>query len=99
MLPALLLATALSLRDIVVVNQSPEAIFTVRVGHVADGTWSDDLLGFARVIDVSRGVAVRFPVDLSVCNYDVQATLRSGTVVVVPSVNLCAADHLDVKPN
>lgn len=99
MLAALVLASALSLREVIVVNQSPEAIFAIRVGHTTDGTWSDDLLGFARVIDVSRGVAVRFPIDLSVCNYDVQATLRSGSVVVVPSVNLCAADHLDVKPD
>ena len=98
MLP-LLLAAALSVRDIVVINQSAEAIFALRVGRVSDGTWSDDLLGFAEVIDVSRGASVRIPVDLSVCNYDVQATLRSGAVVVVPSVNLCAADHLDVKPN
>jgi hypothetical protein len=96
---ALTLAVALSLRDIVFVNQTHIPIFHIRIGHVTDGTWSDDLLGFADVIDVSRGVPLHVPVDPGICTYDVQATLRNDAVVVVPSVNLCTTDHLEIRLN
>ena len=93
------LVAAIHLRDITVVNRTDTAIFTLRIGHLPDGGWSDDLLGFANVIDVSRGVHVYVPVDPAVCTYDVQATLRGGAVVVVPSVDLCTADSLNIKPS
>ena len=91
------LAAALTLRDIVFINQAPEAVFNVRIGHTQDNAWSDDLLGFADVIDVSRGVVVHVPVDPTICTYDVKATLRSGAAVLIPNVNLCTIDHLALK--
>jgi hypothetical protein len=94
---SVVLAAALTLRDIVFINQAAEAVFNVRIGHVADSTWSDDLLGFADVIDVSRGVSLHVPVDPSVCTYDVKATLRSGAVVLIPNVNLCTIDRLPIQ--
>lgn len=96
---AVVLAATLALRDIVFINQMPEAVFNVRIGHTQDNTWSDDLLGFADVIDVSRGVTVHVPIDPTVCTYDVKATLRSGAVVLVPNVNLCTIDRLSLKPS
>ena len=98
MMPVVL-AVALTLRDIVFINQVPEAVFNVRIGHAQDNTWSDDLLGFADVIDVSRGVTVHVPIDPTICTYDVKATLRSGAVVLIPNVNLCTIDHLALKPS
>lgn len=96
---ALVLVAAVTLRDVTVVNRMDTAIFSLRVGRSQENTWSDDLLGFANVIDVSRGVVVHVPIDSTTCTYDVQATLRGGAVVVIPSVDLCATDTLDVKPS
>src|SRR5215469_12166606 len=99
MMAPLLFAATLNLRDIVFINKMSEAVFSVKIGHTQDSTWGDDLLGFANVIDVSRGVTIHVPVDPAICTYDVKATMRSGAVVVMPNVNLCTADKLEVKPS
>lgn len=97
MLGAAVLAANLVLRDITVVNRTDQAIFTLRIGNSADGAWGDDLLGFAKVIDLGRGITVHVPTDPGNCVNDVQATLRDGRVVVVPQVNLCTVETIDIQ--
>lgn len=96
---AVLLAASLALtsaRDVVVINTGNDAIFALRVGDAQAARWSDDLLGFAGVIDVSRGRTVALPVDRRHCLGDVEATFRGGATVVVRNVNLCRVQHLAI---
>jgi hypothetical protein len=92
-----LIAATLTSRPILVVNAGDDAIFTLRVGHFEPADWSDDILGFSDVIDVSRGRVIRVPYDPGACSYDLQATYRNGAVVVKHNVNLCTVDRIDFK--
>jgi hypothetical protein len=91
------LVATLASRSVLVVNAGDDAIFALRVGHVAAADWGDDMLGFADVIDVSRGRVIRIRYNPTTCAYDIQATYRSGTVVVMRNVNICTADRIDFK--
>jgi hypothetical protein len=97
MIAAVALIATLSSRSVLVVNAGDDAIFAVRVGHVAPADWSADILGFSDVIDVSRGLVLRIPYDPATCTYDLQATYRNGSVVVKRNLNLCTIDRIDFK--
>lgn len=85
---ALLLALALA-RDVVFVDAGARPIYSLRVGHARSGSWTDDLLGFAGVVDVSSGREVRVPVDDRDCLLDIRATFDDGNAVVLTDVDLC----------
>ena len=80
-------------RSVLVLNGGNEAIFTLRVGHSATNAWSDDLLGFASVVDVGRGVDVTIDVDPAVCTYDLTATYGDGHTQM-QTVDLCTVDRV-----
>jgi len=91
------LVATLATKQLLIVNSGDDAIFALRVGHAAAGDWGNDILGFADVIDVSRGRVVRVSFDDASCTYDLQATYRNGTVVVRRDLNLCTATRVDFK--
>ncbi len=80
-------------RSVLVHNAGNEAIFTLRIGHGADGRWSADLLGFGRVVDVSRGNEIVVDVDPGICTYDLIATYGDGHTQV-RSADLCSVDRV-----
>ena len=97
MILAALLATALDVRPVLVVNAGDEAILSFRVGNASTSTWSDDVLGFDDVIEVSKGRVLRIPYDRTNCIGDVQATYRDGSVVVKRDLDLCTVERIDFR--
>jgi len=91
----IVLGLALQTRTILVTNGGDRAIVALRVGQAAPKSWSDDLLGFDGVIQVSRGREIRMSVDPSACFSDVKATYQDGRDVVQHDVNLCTVDRID----
>lgn len=83
-------------RSVLVLNVGNDALFTLRVGNASLAQWGEDLLGFDDVIDVSRGRTIVLPVDPAQCREDLQATFRGGVTVVVPHVNVCTVDRLEI---
>ena len=87
--------TARSQRVLLVVNRGNHPIFEVRVGHDAAQSWSGDLLGFATVIDVSRGKEVPLGLAPSQCAFDVLATYQGGHREILRDVDLCSTTRVD----
>lgn len=82
-------------RRLLVLNAGNEPIFHLRAGHAALGAWGPDALGFAQIVEVSRGREVSFDVDPGTCRYDVEAVYGDGETVVLANVDLCRADRLE----
>lgn len=85
------------MRRLLVVNESDQVIYAIRLGHDVDPPeWSADLLPFNDVIDVSAGREFKIGVDPAACVSDVQATYQDGQAVVVKDVDLCTTDRVDI---
>ena len=72
-------------------NEGNTPIFRLRIGEESanNETWTGDLLGFDRVIDVSDAQEIDITLDPATCHYDVEATYRNGYVVVQRDIDLC----------
>jgi hypothetical protein len=84
-------------RRLLVLNEGNEAIFSLRIGEPAaknNETWSDDLLSFDRVIDVSEAQELDIALDPSTCRYDIQATYRDNHTVIQHNINLCHTQRI-----
>lgn len=83
---------------LLVVNQGNEAIFALRIGHDTDPpAWSDDMLPFDQVIDVSEGREISVSVDPANCVADLQAGYRDAHAIVIKGVNLCTTDRVNFQ--
>lgn len=80
-------------RELLVLNRGSEAIFAVQIGHAKTQTWSDDLLPFNDVVDISEGKEVPLPAAKQ-CVYDVRATYRDHSTSDLTDVDLCTADSV-----
>jgi hypothetical protein len=78
------------------VNAATEPVYAIRIGHRAAGTWSEDLLGPAQVVEV--GEAERVSVRLvGTCWYDVRFQFSDGHAAELDDVDLCSATRLFVR--
>lgn len=78
------------------INAGTQPVYAIRIGHHANGTWSEDLLGSTQVVDV--GDAQRLRVQLQdTCWYDVRFEHRDGSAAEVDDVDLCSATRVFLR--
>jgi len=86
-----------TMRHILVLNEGNEAIFNLRIGQPGGNgseVWSDDLLSFDRVIDVSEAQELDIALDPSTCRYDVEAVYRDGHIVMRHGIDVCHVQRI-----
>ena len=90
--------TASPAHQVFVLNEGNEPIFGLRIGEPATGknteVWSDDLLSFDRVIDVSEAQEVDMALNPSTCRYDIEATYRDGHIAIQRNIDLCRSQRI-----
>lgn len=75
-------------RDFYIYNKGTEPIYYVRVSHISETKWGDDILG-QDVLMPDERVKITFSDDSDLCYYDIQVEYKDGDKREERNVNLC----------
>ena len=80
-------------RDVYIYNDGWDAIHSVYISHIDDGSWGRDLLG-RYMISAGEGFYVEPRNHQGYCRFDVKITYETGEAVHLWGVNLCGGRQI-----
>jgi hypothetical protein len=81
-------------RDFYVYNKGEEPIYYLRVSHISEDKWGDDILG-TDVLEPDDRIKVTFSDGEDLCYYDIQVQYKDGDKREKRDVNLCETESVE----